>query len=226
MVAPLVVAGAISALGSMVGGIMGGKASAEAAERATRKQIWWEHERATQAHQWEVQDLKNAGLNPVLSAGGQGASTGGISAPMPDTSGYAQAGTAIAEGIATAAQLAKTQAEIGKMGSETKNITQDTENKVKQGALIDAQTIVEQYKAGLINAQKANIELKNIQEKFKNEHQSATYWNDFLHTASGTAKNVADVGMNIVNRFLPQEVREHVYTEMGKGWKSVDKLTY
>lgn len=39
----------------------------------------WEIERATNAHQWAMQDLEAAGLNPILAAG-QGAQTGGINA--------------------------------------------------------------------------------------------------------------------------------------------------
>lgn len=55
------------------------------------KQIEWEKERATHAHQWEMQDLKAANLNPALTAtGGSGATTGSISAPanaMPNLQG-------------------------------------------------------------------------------------------------------------------------------------------
>lgn len=60
------------------------------------KQIAWEKERATHAHQWEMEDLKNANLNPALTAtGGSGATTGSIGAPtnaMPNFEGL-QMGT-------------------------------------------------------------------------------------------------------------------------------------
>nr|QJB20146.1 MAG: DNA pilot protein [Microvirus sp.] len=43
--------------------------------RAANQQRDWEANMSNTAHVREVQDLKNAGLNPILSAGGQGAST-------------------------------------------------------------------------------------------------------------------------------------------------------
>lgn len=80
------------------------------------------------AHQTEVQDLQNAGLNPVLSAN-NGASAG-------VTEGSASAGTPAGDPISmisnliTAMNSAKqTEANVQKIDSEIKNIDQDTKNK-------------------------------------------------------------------------------------------------
>lgn len=115
-----------SALGGAVGGIYSANKSAEASAANTQKQLAWERERATNAHQWEVQDLQKAGINPVLTAGGSGATTGSISPQMPDTSGYQSAGAAIASGVNTGAQAALTAAEIAKTKAETINTMAET----------------------------------------------------------------------------------------------------
>ena len=54
-----------------------------------------------------MEDLRKAGLNPILAAN-KGAQTGSISAAMPDTSGYAEAG----KSIATAIQLENEQKRV------------------------------------------------------------------------------------------------------------------
>lgn len=214
-----IISGATSAFGAHKAG--------EDAKRATEAQIAWERERATHAHQWEMEDLKKAGLNPILAAGGSGAVTGGISAPMPDRSGYTQAGTAIMNAINSAYGAAKTNAEIGKTGAETQNLTQDTKNKIAQEELIKKQAINEALRSGLITAQKANIEFKNLTEKYNGERAALTYWNNFLNTASTTAKNASEAGLNVLDRLVPakhiKEVKRIFYR--GKGY-SENTLSY
>ncbi|QIR82349.1 DNA pilot protein [Chicken microvirus mg7_14] len=68
---PIIAAG-ISAAGSY----LGAQKQASAANAANDKQIAWQREAMQNRHQWEVQDLRKAGLNPILSANA-GASTGG-----------------------------------------------------------------------------------------------------------------------------------------------------
>lgn len=76
--------GAVGAIGNIAGGIF----SASSARKAAADNRRWQEYMSNTAHQREVEDLRAAGLNPILSAtGGQGASTpsGGV-AHMPDMS--------------------------------------------------------------------------------------------------------------------------------------------
>lgn len=215
-------AGLISGATSAYGAYQSGKD----VEAATEKQIEWERERAKNAHQWEIEDLKKAGLNPVISAGGSGAVTGGISAPLPDRSGYTGAGTALIDAINSAYGAAKTNAEIGKAGAETANISQDTKNKITANELLQKQAINEALRSGLISAQKANLEFKNLTEKYNGERAALTYWNDFVNKASSSAKNVTDIGFNAVEKFLPKKHAKEVMETMGKGWKHAKTQYY
>lgn len=63
--------------GNAVANLLGGSRSRRDAER----QMGWQERMSSSAHQREVTDLKAAGLNPILSAGGTGASSSGGAMP-------------------------------------------------------------------------------------------------------------------------------------------------
>lgn len=93
---------AIGAIAGQVGGnILQGATNYYFSKKLAHLQFQHQKEMMQNAHQWEVQDLRNAGLNPILSAGGSGAS-GSASAPVV-TSG--------AENIAHSAMALKTAKE-------------------------------------------------------------------------------------------------------------------
>ena len=176
-------AGIIGGAASAFGGAYSANAAAKAAEAATKRQIEWERERATHAHQWEVEDLKKAGLNPILSAGGSGAVTGGISAPVPDTSGYAQAGNALFQTINTAIEAKKIQSEIALQTEQAANLRQDTANKFSENGLIQANIDMKLAELGLMPHKtaeaKARAEIAGVEAEFARARQYASIVRDY-----------------------------------------------
>lgn len=111
---PVTGAALVGVAGNLLGGFFGDSASAKAAKNAARMNEMY----AKKAHQWEVEDLRKAGLNPILSGtGGGGANV--AAAPVAQTGNL---GRGISQAATTAAQLKLIQA-------QTENVDADTRGK-------------------------------------------------------------------------------------------------
>lgn len=114
--------GFFSSIGSLFNDISGATSAAQLNNK-------YQKEFAQNAHQWEVEDLKKAGLNPILSAGGSGATAGG-------SGGAQMANTGITDIANSATALIKTQSDIDLQKSQEKLNDIQTLNEAVKGNYI------------------------------------------------------------------------------------------
>lgn len=121
-------------VGSAIGSWLGGSEQASAIEEANKANIAdakrnrkWMEKMSNTAHQREVADLRAAGLNPILSAGGHGASSPQANPVRVDPAQKSFVGQSLSAGLSSAAA--------------GMNLAKDLAQKDSQKAATDAQAL-------------------------------------------------------------------------------------
>lgn len=133
---------------------------------------------AKNQHQWAVEDLKKAGLNPVLAAGG---GNHGTTLQQPDFSSLGHAGSQVSSAMQASTAARQADSNISLQDAQSLNYAADTMNKQESNALIRAQVATEAARrlsyasaAGLTNRQAAAQAYRNVEL----EQQAAFYGSD------------------------------------------------
>lgn len=165
MVLPLLGALATGAMG-LVGGMMQNSSAQQASreqmefqERSNERQMEFQKQSAQSGYQWATEDMRKAGINPILAykQGGSGTLSGASSAGSsytPQNVGTA-AVNAATSGAATAMQAARQEAELT-------NIAADTLLKSSQDKTQTALQVQAMAQAGQANANSALLTQETI----------------------------------------------------------------
>lgn len=116
--------GAVGSIASAVGSLAGAGLSAWSANQINSDNLAFQREVAQNGVRWKVNDMRAAGLNPLLSTGINATSPAGGSSVMPDFSG-----------------VGASARDIGRMIAEktAERADEEVTNLKKQGALLDSQ---------------------------------------------------------------------------------------
>lgn len=150
MVAPIIAAAALGGLASLAGGMM----QNAAAEQASARQMAFQKETLQHGYQWATEDMKKAGINPILAykQGGAGSAPGASYSPV-------NVGAAAVQGAQQATSSAK---EASTLQTQLDNIKADTKLKQSQDVTQHALTNQANANSALAAANTRNVDVLTL----------------------------------------------------------------
>lgn len=164
-------------------GYLGQKQTNAANAQQAQNQMDFQEEQTSSSYQRGVEDMKKAGLNPMLAYSQGGAASGG--------GAQAVMGNEMGAGVATAMQAQMQKHQVNQLAAQTENVQADTTNKDTSNALIEAQTeesrarrTTELLRPGVLTAEERKLVLGNLlseatlQANIRAGHSAADFASD------------------------------------------------
>lgn len=185
------ISGGTSGALSIVGTAMSNQQSAAQAQR----QMDFQERMSNTAHQREVEDLRKAGLNPILSALGQGAST-----PQGAQGTVNDFGPGISKGFDTAIAVRNLKADL-----DVKEQTVDNMRDSSFGIVADTKKKWEEIKSQKLNNVQTELQTHLLRETIPHAIKEAKAKGDWsqVNQLMGIIKSGASSASDILNLFNP-----------------------